>query len=180
MTTSILLCLLAACAVKAYYPVPGDYYTEEGYAIIRTDSLQIAIRPQSYRGEFRDANSRFFPVWLQVRNLSKQRIILPESGFAILADERQYDYYRLEYVLNSSQDRFYFEDWHDPFVTDPQRHLNRENNLDGYYELISNYFSSSELLPGATKEGYLFFPYAVSSCDSIAIDVLGTLVFFKR
>ncbi len=180
LTTSLLLLGLVACAVKAFHPAPGDYHIEEGYAIIRTDSLQIAIRPQSYRGGFRDANSRFFPVRLQVRNLTNRRIVIPENGFGILADQRQYDYFPLQSVLSSSRDRFYFEDWQDPFVTDPQQLSDRERNLDDYYGLLSDYFSFGELLPGGGKDGYLFYPRAVSSHDSIAIDALGTWIYFKR
>jgi len=180
LTISLLLSLLTACAVKAYKLVPGDYHSEEGYAIIRTDSLQIAIRPESYRGGFRDANSQFFPVRLQVRNISARRINLAPSSFSILAEDRQYDYIPLDYVLSSSQSRFYLDDWQDPFITDPQVLQDRERKLDDYYELLSNYFSFGELLPGAGKDGYLFYPRAVSRHDSISIDVLGRWVQFKR
>jgi hypothetical protein len=178
LTSSILLLILAACAVKAWQPVSGDYFSEDGYVIVRNDSLQIALRPQSYRGSFQDADSDFFPVYVQVRNLTQARVMIPAGSFSILTGGRQYDYIPVDYVLSNVRDRIYFENWQDPFTEDPLLIEDRERDLDKYYELLSDYFSLGELLPSASKDGYLFYPRAVGKADSLSIDALGHWVHF--
>lgn len=180
LTSSIVLLILAACAGPAWQPVSGDYYIEESYAIIHTDSLQIALKPRAYRGSYQDANSRYFPVYIKVSNSSQSRITLLPNSLVILADGKQYDPIPLEYVLARLRDQIYFENWQEPFSEDPLITENRERDLDQYYELMGEYFNFGELLPSASKEGFLFYPLAAGRADSLRIDAWGHMVHFTR
>lgn len=180
LTSSIVLLILAACAVSAWQPVSGDYHIEESYAIINSDSLQIALRPRSYRGSYQDANSRFFPVYIKVHNNSQSRITLLPNSLGILTDGKQYDPIPLDYVLARLRDQIYFDNWQEPFSEDPLITENRDRDLDQYYELMGEYFSFGELLPSASKEGFLFYPVAAGRADSLSIDAWGHWVHFTR
>lgn len=180
LTISLLVLGLAACAVKAWQPVPGDYHLEEGYIVLRTDSLQIALRPEGYRGGRQNLRSDFFSIYVQVKNISSKKVEVPSSAFAILNDGRQYDHIPISYILNDARDQIYFEQWQDPFREQSTAAEDRQKLRDEYYELLANSFSFGELLPSATKQGYLFYPRAAGRPDSLSIDALGQWVSFKR
>lgn len=180
LTISLLSLVLAACAQKAWQPVPGDYHLEEGYIVLRTDSLQIALRPESYRGSRQNLNSDFFAIYVQVKNISQKKLEIPPTAFAILTEGRQHDHIPLAYVLDNVRDRIYYEQWQDPFYQQSSASDERQKLQDEYYELLANYFTFGELLPSATKQGYLFYPRALGRADSLSIDALGQWVSFSR
>ncbi len=180
LTISILVLVLAACAMKAWQPVPGDYYLEEGFIVIRTDSLLIALRPANYRGSRSNLNSDFFSIYVQLKNTSVKKLQIPASSFAILSEGRQYDHIPISYILDNARDQIYFEQWQDPFHEQTSVVDERQKLRDEYYELLANSFNFGELLPSATKQGYLFYPRAAGRSDSLAIDALGKWVRFTR
>jgi len=181
LTISLFVLVLAACAQKAWQPVPGDYYLEEGYIVLRTDSLQIALRPEYYRGLRQGQNSDFFAIYVQLKNISPRKLQIPSTAFAILSEGRQYDHIPLAFILDNARDRLYYEQWQDPFHEQSSSATEQRQKLqDEYYELLANYFSFGELLPSATKQGYLFYPRALGRADSLSIDALGQWVSFKR
>lgn len=180
LTISLLAWTLTACAMKAWQPVPGDYHLEEGYIIIRSDSLQIALRPESYRGSRQKLSADFFTIYLQIKNIGAKKLEIPEAAFAIVAEGRQYDHIPLSFILDNARDRIYFEKWQDPFYEQTSLTDDRQQLLDEYYELMANSFSFGELLPSATKQGYIFYPRALGRADSLSIDALGKWVSFTR
>lgn len=180
LTSSLLLLLLAGCAIGGYQPVAGDYQVEDGFAILRSDSLWIAVRPQAYRGSYRDVSSNFFSMYVVVRNLSDNRLRLPEESFSIVAGGRQHDYVPLDFILGSYQQNLLLDQWQDPFNADPLLAETRDKNLDAYYELMASYFSFGELQAGASKDGYLFYNRATSRAEEIIFDALGHPVMFTK
>lgn len=180
LTSSILFLLLAGCAIGGYRPGPGDYSVEDGFAILRTDSLLVAVRPQAYRGSSRDVASNFFSMYVMVRNISAARVKLPAEGFSIVAQSRQYDYVPLNLLLNSFQQKLALEQWQDPFNSDPLLAEVRDKNLDSYYELMASYFSFGDLQPGASKDGYLFYDKAVGRSQTFIFDALGKPIEFIK
>jgi hypothetical protein len=182
MLPIVVLLLSGACSIRYFMPVEGTL-TEERFAVVRTDSLQIAIRPQSYLGNYQDINSRFFPVFVRIKNISGNKIKISESSFGILAKEKQFDPVPLQYILANLRQNFLLNDFNDPFnPSDPvQETLDRNREQDMYFELVNAAFSYGEILPGGIKEGYLFYNRALSSADSFSIDAVGhRLSFIKR
>ncbi len=180
LTISILLTVLAGCALGGYLPLPGEYQIEEGFAIIRTDSLQVAVRPQSYRGGYRDLNNNFFSVYVMVRNVSTEKVKLPMESFSIVSGGRQYDYVDLEFILSSYHQQMVLEQWQDPFSVDPLQPVNQEQNMEDYYELMASYLSFGDLQPGAGKEGYLFYNRNLHRSPELVFDALGIPVTFVK
>ncbi|MFA6910689.1 MAG: hypothetical protein WCQ59_06135 [Candidatus Cloacimonadaceae bacterium] len=171
---------MTGCAISGYQPMPGDYQIEEGFAIIRTDSLQLAIRPQSYRGSYRDLNNNFFSMYVMVRNVSSSKLKLPQESFSLVSGGRQYDYIDLEFILSSYRQQYVFEQWQDPFNADPLQPVNNEQNIEGYYELMASSFTFGDLQAGASKEGYLFYDRNLHRASELVFDALGVPVTFVR
>lgn len=176
----IILLSLAGCAIKRFQPVAGDHLIQDGFALVRTDSLMIAIRPQAYRTPNGTLNNNAFSLYLRVQNISKRTIPLAANSFSIVLKHKQYDHLPLNWVLFSSQATF--TDWPDPFNPNPSPQLQKSwmQREEDRYALLADTFSFGELLPGAMKEGYLFYADQISRADSIAVDVLGRRVGFIR
>lgn len=175
--------LLGGCIIKPYLPVPDPAYSVENrYAILHSDSLQIFVRPQSYSGEAQAVGADFFNLYIRVKNISDRPVALKDTGFSVIANSRQYDYIPLQVVLGSIQSLYLMSQYQDPFsATQPDT---QNQNLilarEQYLELVKNYFSFGDILPGGIKEGYLFFDDNIERYDSFSLDVLGTRVAFRK
>ncbi len=176
--------LLAACALRPYQPVPDSGYAiENRYAIVQADSLLIILRPQAYTGNAQSVNNNFFTLYLRVRNLGRAPVRLARESFGIIADGDQYDYFPLELVLGSIQSNYWLTQYEDPFAlpgTVQNQTLSQEKAQEQYFELLNNYFSFGDILPGGSKEGYLFYNRRVNNSRQFSVDVRGREVVFRR
>ena len=176
-----VLLLSGACSLRYYYPAPG-ITSENRYAIVRTDSLQVVLRQQNYQGSYQELNNRFFPLFIRMRNLSGQKQKIEPSGFSILAEGKQYDPVPLEYILLNLQHSVIINSYSDPFdptdATDILQNNKKEQEL--YYDVLANSFGFGDLLAGALKEGYLFYNRDIAAADSFSIDVMGKSVGFVK
>jgi len=171
----------AGCAAKFWQPETAEGVgSENRYAVINTDSLLIAIRPQVYDGNAQAVNANFFTLHLQVRNLSKATLKLPRQSFGIVAGGRQFDPIPLEFVIGSVQTNYKLTDFEDPFTTDPLSEGTTQQYREDYFELLNSYFSFGDLLPGGSKEGYLFYSSAAGSQPAFSVDAWGRMVTFSR
>ncbi|HQF81381.1 MAG TPA: hypothetical protein PK707_00825 [Candidatus Syntrophosphaera thermopropionivorans] len=179
----ISMLLLSGCAVKPYVPVPGDFYTQEAdWAIINTDSLNIFVHPQSYYGVAQNTASSYFTLYVRVKNKSKKNISLNRSSFSILAGNQQFDYIPLEIILGSLQNYSLLRYYQDPFASPIPANYDKylQDIQQQYLELVNSYFSFGELLPGGSKEGYLFYDKKIEQYNSFELDVWGTKIKFVR
>ncbi|HRY83522.1 MAG TPA: hypothetical protein P5533_02695 [Candidatus Cloacimonadota bacterium] len=175
------LFLLTACVPRYYLPVPGDGISrEDQYAVMRTDSLLVAVRPQAYPGAGNDFANRFFSLKVLVRNSGSLVKQINPNNLSILAKGRQYDYIPLQYVLANLQTSYLLEGGNvmeDPFA--PQLLPNDQVRQQEYaLELTGEYFSFGDILPGGRKEGYLFYDKKIGSSATFSVDILGRRVDF--
>lgn len=176
--------LLGSCATGAYHPRGGQgVQTEAGFALIRTDSLLVAVRPRAYPNSSNTFAQRFFSVAIHVRNLSSRPQSISSASFSILADGMQYDYIPLSLVLGNLRN-YNLLNRDDLFTDfDPIPDLGDPYDKEQEYalELINSYFSFGDLLPGGRKEGYLFYNINIAKSRSIQIEALGhSFVFDYR
>lgn len=177
-----MLLLVSGCVSRPWLPIPGDkIYTEGNYAVIRSDSLLIAVRPQAYPGNVNSVNTNFFTLYIQTRNLSSKPIRMERNSLSILASGRQYDYVPLDYVLGILRTNFLLTDFQDPFIISaPTQTSNQDKLREDYFELMGNYFSFGDLLPGGMKDGYLFYNRDIHQQKSLHLDLFGQSVEFER
>lgn len=174
-----VLLLSGACSIRQYVPAPG-VPSESRYALVKTDSLLFAIRPQSYNGANAAVGNRFFPVYLRVKNTGLQKRNIAKGSFSIIAEGQQFDAVPLELILANMRQATLLKDYQNPFAVSEETPIIRDEqrDQDAYYDLISNSFSFGELLPGAIKEGYLFYDNQIDSVNSFEMDVLGKRIGF--
>lgn len=175
----ILLLVLAGCAVSRFQPAPGEYLVENGWVVLRTDSLIIALKPQHYRSPNGTFQNRNFSLFIKAQNISNQNITLPAGSFQLLADGKQYSPFSTEMLL-SGYPIYYDLAWQDPFNQSPEALRARQNWEDDRYSLIADSFGTGELLAGGNKEGYLFYHEAVARAQKLELDVLGKRIRFTK
>ncbi len=175
----LILLVLAGCAIKRYQPAPGDYLIEDNYAIVRTDSLVIAIRPQVYRSPHGNLGDPYFSLYAKVQNVSAREIAIERKDLQLLIQSRQFSPIPLDWLLLSSPAPAYW-DWDDPMFPLQDQTNNRQQYETDRYDLIANAFSFDSILPGARKEGFLFYSLDSVSTDSLEVDVFGNRVNFVR
>jgi len=176
-----VILLSGACSVKYYLPSPG-VPAENRFAIVKADSLVLAIRPQNYVGNNQQLNNRFFSILIRVKNNGFAKRRIEPGSFSILVNERQYDHIPLDYLLADLRQASLLSNYQDPFaLADDQTYIKEDSRQQElYYELIANSFSFGEILPGAIKEGYLFYNNKIDSADGFTVDVLGNSTGFIK
>ena len=180
MLTAGIFFLLSACSVSQFVPGEG-IIRENNYAVIRSDTLLIIVKPQSYPGSYQEINNRFFPVFASIKNNSTQKIKLQESSFSILCNEKQYDPVPVDYILADLERKMMLQEFSDPFLPPTEFGItDRTKEQEMYYELVNNAFSWGELLPGAKKDGYLFYNKEIASASCFTINILGFAIPFIK
>jgi len=180
MLTAGIFFLLSACSVSQFVPGEG-IIRENNYAVIRSDTLLIIVKPQSYPGSYQEINNRFFPVFASIKNNSTQKIKLQESSFSILCNEKQYDPVPVDYILADLERKMMLKEFSDPFSPATEFGItDRTKEQEMYYELVNNAFSRGELLPGAKKDGYLFYNKEIASASCFTINILGFAIPFIK
>ncbi|MFA7543753.1 MAG: hypothetical protein WCY84_05200 [Candidatus Cloacimonadaceae bacterium] len=175
----ILLLVLAGCASPRFQPIPGEYQVENGWVVLRTDSLIIMLKPQHYRSPNGTYQNRSFSLYIRAQNIAKQNVALPAGSFQLLADGKQYSPFSTEMLL-SGYPIYYDLAWQDPFNQSPEALRARQNWEDDRYSLIADSFGMGEILSGGKKEGYLFYHEAVARAQKLELDVLGTRISFSK
>ncbi len=178
---AVILLLSGACSIKQFVPAQG-ILSENRYAIIRDDSLIVAVRIQDYSGSNSAINNRFFSVYLRVKNNAASKRAVDSSNFSIIARGKQFDHIPIEYLLANMQQASLLSSYRDPFNVDNNDNFLREEakQQELYYELIANAFRFGNILPGGVKEGYLFYNRDIYQTDSFSIDVLGKSIGFIK
>lgn len=179
----LVLLLLTACSANRWHPVSKeDYSVDKKWAVLANDSLVIAVSPTRFKDSDVDLDNRFFSIYLKVRNLSQRSISLWDYGYSIISDGRQYDPIPLEHVLGSlrmNQALYQSVDIFDTIVFD-QDPSETEKYDDAYFSILNSYFNASKLLPGGTKEGYLFYDRAINSKKHLMIELGDVMVEFQK
>ncbi len=177
---SIILLAFAACSIGRFSPIAGDGISiEDGFAVMRTDSLLIAIRPQAWAGDPPNINANFFTVYIQVRNRSRQSISLSAADFYVLDQNRQYDVIPLQSIISTYQTSVFMDQFNQPFTQDRIAY-NPEKQQQMMFALLQNSFSFGSLVAGGSKAGYIFFPGNLHGAAAISIVALDKEIHFKK
>lgn len=178
-----LLLLLTACSANKWSPVSKEEYgIDKNWAVLSNDSLIVAISPARFKATDVELDSRFFGIYIKVRNLSQRNINLWDYGYSIVSDGRQYDPIPLEHVLGSLKVNHVLFQTEDPFDSDPFNSdpFNTEKYDEAYFSILNSYFNASKLLPGGSKEGYLFYDRAINSKKHLMIELGDVMVEFTK
>lgn len=176
---AVVFSILTACANNSLVPVVANgVTTEDGYAVVRTDSLLIAIRPQMWNCTQSNLRPNLYSVLLQVKNTTNRKIQLPSQRFKITSDGIQYDAVPLPYILEIMRKEIMVSQYDDMFTQESTLDF-KNNQQQAVSEMINGYFSFGDILPGATKKGYVFFNPKLTKANSIEIDTFDSKYKFS-
>ena len=172
--------ILTACATNSLIPVASDGIAiEDGYAVLRTDSLLIAIRPQVMTGSQSNYRPKFFSVYFRITNTSKHAIVLNSKHIKAVSDGIQYDTIALQHILNNVHKDMLVSQYDDDFSQETTTDM-RGNQQQAVSDVINGYYSFGDILPGTTKVGYVFFHPNLQRADRLQLYLYGSMIYFAK
>lgn len=177
----LFLAGMLGCVPRYYVPTPADGISiEQKYAVIRTDSLEIAVRPDIYPPSVGGNNGSYFSIWFQIRNIGDKQYQLPQNSFSVLSDGKQYDYIPLQYILaDMSTNYLLSQPVSNDFTESPSVFPSElDKQSEQVLNLINSYLSFGSLVRGGRKEGYLYYDREILGDKQILIDVFGRQIEF--
>lgn len=175
--------ILTACAPKVWLPKAlPDYSVEEGWAIVKTDSLTLFAKVKPYSVNSNRLSADFFEVFLRVRNTSGETVPLMRKAFVLRTSQQVLFPLPLQTVAESLNRGTLLEPFAEDFFDEkPRDWEERERMLqEQYLRLADNYFGFGNILPGGSKEGWLFFDLRAGSQNAVILELPGGSVEFTR
>ncbi|MDD2331601.1 MAG: hypothetical protein PHI68_02990 [Candidatus Cloacimonetes bacterium] len=171
----VLLVLAAWCGVSCtrykYIPVKQDHIViENGYSIIRTDSLIVAIRPEYVTSIVTGSKQSFFAISILVRNRTSRSVNFHRQDISIFNGDEQFDPIPIDFLMNIIGANYRYEIYPDPFAVVPQE-VPMEKYHNAITSVANNYYSFGLIAPNARKEGLLFFSDRVFGAASFEVRV---------
>ncbi len=176
----LVLGILAGCAYN-YSPVSQNgIMTEEDYAIVKDSTGLSAI---SYKYWYRDPQNisdYYSTFWVSIQNNTKKKISIMPSDFILLdANRNQMETVPPEMVLkfvmrenDFSVSRFNVDN--EQLLQETNKRIESERNVMTYS------FGFGDLLPNASKNGYIFFPRLPSQNNVIYLIYKGKEITFQK
>jgi len=154
-----LLFALSACAMQ-YMPVSGNgVLVEDDTAVRVTDDMRLSASMRLWLREPTSLPEYYTTVLISVRNTSDEVITIKPQDVSLLDDMgRQYDAVPTQQVAELLLDRdpqTHFAG--DLTLTAQQRDDLMRSQTDARANLQEKSFPFGDLLPGATKGGFVFF-----------------------
>ena len=178
----ILLLLVSlifiSCTIK-YLPVKEKgVIISEGYGIIKDDDFVFAAANEYWIKEPQNLTDYFTTFHISITNKTKEKMKITPLDISLLdAEENQFDTVDLEFIekmllpkqleylviqnIEENSDEFH------QLLEDQQNIL--EEWREAQRNLITYSFRFGEILPGAKKSGFIFFPKISSSNNSCHI-----------
>lgn len=172
--------LLATCASSAFYPLPdSQVMVDDTFAIIRTDSVMVVVRPESAMLDSPAMSQNYFVMHVQIRNLSHKIIPLRNMQVAVVSEGFQFDPLPLSYLLQLLRLDMMVAKPFDPLDAKPAP-VSIEDHQNAYAALMMNYLVFSDLLPGSAVEGYLYFSNSLKGASRFILHMGQWAILFER
>ncbi|NLW18144.1 MAG: hypothetical protein GXY81_00330 [Candidatus Cloacimonetes bacterium] len=174
---------MAGCAPKLWLPKASpDYAVEEGWAIVKTDSLTLFTKIKPYSANSSRLSSDYFAIFVRVKNTSGKTVALRREAFALHTSEQLLYPLPLQTVAGSLDRRGFMDPFSETmFEEKPQDWEERERALqEQYLRLADNFFGFGNILPGGSKEGWLFFDLISGNQNAVSLELPGGSVEFIR
>ncbi len=174
---------LAGCAPKLWLPKASpDYVVEEGWAIVKTDSLTLFTKVKPYSANSSRLSSDYFAIFVRVKNTSGKTVALRREAFALHTSEQTLYPLPLQTVAGSLDRRGFMDPFSETMLEEkPQDWEERELALqEQYLRLADNFFGFGNILPGGSKEGWLFFDLRAGNQNAVSLELPSGSVEFIR
>lgn len=167
-----------SCTRYKYIPVKQDHIViENGYSIIRTDSLILAVRPEYVTSIVTGSKQSFYAISILVRNRTSRSVHFHRQDISIFNDDEQFDPLPIDFLMNIIGANYRYDIYPDPFAVVPQE-VPMEKYHNAITSVANNYYSFGLIAPSARKEGLLFFSDRIFGAASFEVRTLNQSIKF--
>lgn len=159
----IIAAIFTNCALQITPVKTQNIETSNEFAVIKTPDSDLAIRYKDWNKNPNNLNSYFTTFFVVFRNNSNKKITLNQNSFYLL-DSRgeQFNLYSANEVIDIIfPQKNYFEKNYPIIPQSPNEILDIEeqfqNRDTGIKNIKFDSFSFNQLMPNATKRGYIYF-----------------------
>ena len=147
---------LSSCAIT-YLPVKKDGITiAEDFAISNLSDQTIAVKSTYWSKEPTMLSSLYSVYYISIKNISENKITVFEKNFSLLDENRnQLDIISKNDIIQmiSYQD----SDFDNLLIPPEERRAMLERRMNSRKNLEKYIFNFGDIMPNATKSGYIFF-----------------------
>jgi len=179
VAAAVLIIAISGCAA-VYLPVASeDVEVSEDFGILKTEDYILAVSHKFWVKEPQELTDYFITFYLSFRNLSAEKVsIAPEDINLLDENGSQYDIVLPEAVLELLQpEEILFDQFNELDEEDDQIY---ESWKEAKNNLLMDTFNFGNILPGARKEGYVFFPRPASKNSSCRIVYNDLFLQFRK
>ncbi len=172
---------LFACSSKAWLPkASSDYAIEEGWAIVKTDSLTLFARVKPYSGNSHRISSDYLGIYLKVKNISGRTVSLGREAFILHSLGQAYFPLPLQVVAGNLRQTNLIDPFEDNFFDERSHDWEERERArqEQYLRLADGFFGFGNILAGGSKEGWLFYEIKAGRQDVIDFELPGGRIEF--
>lgn len=177
LVSAFSLIFILSCTVK-YLPVTNGITTQNGYAVLVSDSHTIAIRHKPWNLEPSIINSYYSTFHVMVRNTSREIIDFSLKDLVLVDSHyNQYDTVKLQDILDIYQhDNFY-----SPTTFAEFEHYKelQQTVMNNRRNIIQNTLTSGSVFPNAQRTGFIFFN-KLSADDDFSVYYKNVEIKFRK
>lgn len=176
----LILLVLTSC-VNKFTPVqqPGLLISDD-YAIYKADGLILTVTEQMWGKDPQFLSDHYTTFWIKIQNNTTTPLLVEMNNFAILDQNRnQVDAQNPDQVLDLMlQDESLYID---RFIMSVENQQDRsQKRAQVQRNLTMDSFAFGEILPRASKQGYLFFPRISYNAKQITFVYKNKEIQFQR
>lgn len=170
---------LSSCALSFHPQTAEDVRVEDNYAIFEHQGMTVAAKFSYWSREPQIVSSYYTVFYLSIKNEKDEKVSVSEGDFFLLDDQRN----QLDIVSkNEIAELIKFEQsLEDDMFTPPEE---RQANWDAYVlskqNLDKYMFKFGDILPNATKSGYIIFQELDASAKKCNFVFKDKEILFKR
>jgi len=178
---TILLCFIVfSCSRNYFYAVPSTGMSiENGYLILQTDSLTIAVKPEYPHPPVASSFNAPFSLRIDVKNRKSYPIQFLSSDVYIIASEEQFDPIPFEWILGMLRENELLENYVDPFSFPVEKSITPQRD-DDIYTIINDYFGFGVIAPNTRKSGIIYFSGEINNARSFELMLANKPVLFEK
>ncbi|MEA1973227.1 MAG: hypothetical protein U9N34_08050, partial [Candidatus Cloacimonadota bacterium] len=170
---------LSSCAIS-YLPVESKVVSvNEDFAIINNQQFSLAVKA-TYWSKEPDLLANYYSVfYISIKNLSDKKFNIDSNQFSLLDENRnQLDVILKENMIEMLE--YEMDDFNDMFIPPEERKTNLEKRLSGRRNIDKFVFNFGDIMPNATKSGYLLFQELDSKNEKCSFIYKDYEIVFKK
>lgn len=163
----LIVIIFSACSIK-YVPLQtNDVAVADGFGILRANTFTFAAANEYWNKEPQELTNYFTTFYISIQNRKREELQVDTSDFGLIDQAgNQYDVVTYEYIENLISPRqidYLMLNDDKNGLLDTEEFFNDQKQVMEEWRIAQNNlitysFRFGNILPGAKKSGYIFFP----------------------